>query len=237
MGASQEILHGKRIAHRAEEIWGWGTPAGQVRAKRRQDYLLRQGQAAQAARILEIGCGTGLFTEALRHSGAMVVGLDISWDLLHQACRNRDVRVFVGDAERLPFPDRTFDLVVGVSVLHHLNLRAAVPEIRRVLKPGGRIAFTEPNMMNPQILIQKNIPWVKRWLGDTPDETAFFRWWLARRMRDAGFTDVQVEPFDFLHPWTPRGLISAVAATGAVLESLPVLREFAGSLLIAGAAP
>jgi hypothetical protein len=41
------------------------------------------------------------------------------------------------------------------------------------LKSGGTIYFTEPNMLNPQIAIQKNVSWVKRKLGDSPDETAF----------------------------------------------------------------
>ena len=60
------------------------------------------------------------------------------------------------------------------------EIEEALRDIYRVLKPGGTIYFTEPNMLNPQIAMQKNIPWIKRKLGDSPDETAFFRWPLRR---------------------------------------------------------
>jgi SAM-dependent methyltransferase len=49
----------------------------------------------------------------------------------------------------LPFPDRTFDAVLGKQILHHLDLRVAVPEIARVLRPGGRAVFLEPLIHNP----------------------------------------------------------------------------------------
>jgi len=101
-----------------------------------------------------------------------------------------------------------------------------------VLRPNGTIFFTEPNMLNPQIAIQKNVPWVKRKLGDSPDETAFFRRPLRRLLEVTGFRDVRINSFDFLHPKTPTALISGVSAVGRFLESVPVLSEFAGSLYI-----
>ena len=67
------------------------------------------------------------------------------------------------------------DSVVGSSVLHHLEVDAALKEIWRVLKPGGLVFFTEPNMMNPQIAVQENVPAIKERLGDSsPDETRSF---------------------------------------------------------------
>jgi hypothetical protein len=87
-------------------------------------------------------------------------------------------------------------------------------------------------MLNPQIAIQKNVPWIKRKVGDSPDETAFFRRPLRRLLEGTGYRDVRVEPFDFLHPKTPASLISGVAMLGGFLENLPVVSEFAGSLYI-----
>ena len=87
-------------------------------------------------------------------------------------------------------------------------------------------------MLNPQILIQKNIPWIKERLGDSPDETAFVRWRLRALLLETGFVDVELVPFDWLHPFTPSGLISLVTWVGCRLEKTPILREFAGSLYI-----
>ena len=78
-----------------------------------------------------------------------------------------------------------------------------------------------------------------RWLFPyvSPDETALKRWTLKRDLESAGFTSVAITPFDWLHPSTPAPLISIVSATGAVLERLPLAREFAGSLLISAVRP
>ena len=58
-------------------------------------------------------------------------------------------------------------------------------------------------MLNPQIAIQKNIPWIKRKLGDTPDETAFFRGRSPVTQNGMDIVIFESSPFDFLHPKTP----------------------------------
>ena len=92
-------------------------------------------------------------------------------------------------------------------------------------------------MLNPQIAVQKNVRWIKEKLGDSPDETAFVRWRLAKMLREIGFVDIRVTPFDWLHPATPKALIPAVRGIGKVLEVLPGLREFSGSLHILATRP
>ena len=89
-------------------------------------------------------------------------------------------------------------------------------------------------MLNPQIAVQKNVPWVKRKLGDSPDETAFFRWRLRSLLERTGYRNIRIDPFDFLHPKTPVPLINRVNTFGRFLESVPVISEFAGSLYIRG---
>ena len=229
-----EIEHGRFLAqHGAEEIWNWESPAGKLRWARRVKMLsnhLRSGMT-----VLELGCGTGSFTRELARSGADVVAIDVSPELLEIAKANYsapNVQYQIQNAYELSYPDAAFDSVVGSSVLHHLEIGAALREIYRVLKPGGGISFTEPNMLNPQIAIQKNVPWVKRKLGDSPDETAFFRWPLRRFFKETGFRDVQIDPFDFLHPKTPFPLVNGLNAMGRLLENVPVVLEFAGSLYI-----
>ena len=60
-----------------------------------------------------------------------------------------DVPSFVSVMERTPFGDGTFDVVVGKSILHHVDVQAAMREVRRVLRPGGRALFIENQVTNP----------------------------------------------------------------------------------------
>jgi len=231
---AREIQHGRFLAeHKAREIWNWEGPAGQLRWARRVKMLsehLRLGMT-----VLELGCGTGHFTRELARSGADIVAVDVSPELLAMAREGYpapNVRYEVQNASALTYPNAVFDSVVGSSVLHHLEINEALHEIYRVLRVGGTIYFTEPNMLNPQIAIQKNVPWVKRKLGDSPDETAFFRWPLRRLLRETGFRDIRIDPFDFLHPKTPLPLVNGLNAIGRFLENVAVVSAFAGSLYV-----
>src|SRR6201987_2211436 len=231
---AKEIQHGRFLArHGAGEIWNWESPAGKLRWARRVNMLSKH--LAPGMRVLELGCGTGYFTRELARSEAEIVALDVSPELLEVAranCSAPNVRYEIQNAYNLSYSDAVFDSVVGSSVLHHLEIQDALREIYRVLKPGGRISFAEPNMLNPQIAIQKNVPWVKRKLGDSPDETAFFRWPLRRLLEVRGYRAVRIVAFDFLHPKTPVPLVDRLHSVGRFLERMPVISEFAGSLYI-----
>jgi len=239
--ADHEIEHGRFLAEAgAEDVWGWGTPAGQVRARRRADFIARGANLSAGMNVLEVGCGTGNFTELMAPSGASIIGVDISPELLVLAEKRKlpaDRIKFI--AARFEDCDLhgPFDAIVGSSVLHHLDYRVALKRIFEMLKPGGVLSFAEPNMLNPQIAIQKNIPAIKRRLGDSPDETAFVRFKLKRLLSEIGFVDIAIKPFDWLHPSTPRPLIGAISALGKVVEVIPGLREFSGSLYIRARKP
>lgn len=234
----REVEHGRRIAAHADDVWGWETAAGRRRRDRRVRMLAAAAALGPRATVLELGSGTGGFTAELAGQTGRLVGVEVSADLLAKARARGSSAVYVrAIAEQLPFRQRTFDAVVGSSVLHHVDVGAALLEIRRVLRRGGRIAFTEPNFLNPQIAIQKTVPPVKRWLGDSPDETAFVAWRISARLRRAGFTDVHAEPFDFVHPLLPAATVGLAERLGSVFERVPLLREIAGSLLITAMVP
>ena len=107
--------------------------------------LPRQG------RVLEIGCGTGGLLVASARSGLSIVGVDIASRWLVVARRRlTDQRLTVpllaAEAERLPWPDCSFDTIVADSVLEHLDDPArAFAEWRRVVRPGGRLIVWSPN--------------------------------------------------------------------------------------------
>jgi SAM-dependent methyltransferase len=231
---AEEVAHGRRLSSERPEIWFWSTPAGQRREERRTRMILEHGRFVANEKLLEIGCGVGNFTGQIHAAvGADIVAVDVSPDLLEEArARVPGVRFEVADVHRLAYADAAFDAVYGSSILHHLEIETALREILRVLRPGGRMVFAEPNMLNPQVFVIKNVPWVKRRMHETPHETAFVRWSLAGLLSRTGFVAVRVSPFDFLHPHVPRRLIGAVERLGRVLEWLPLVREVAGSCLI-----
>jgi len=231
---AQEIRHGRFLAQRgAGKIWNWESPAGKLRWARRVKML--SSHLTPGMTVLELGCGAGYFTQELVRSKADIVAIDVSPELLEIArssCSAPNVQYQLENASELTYGDAVFDSIVGSSILHHLEIEKALRDVYRVLRPAGTIFFTEPNMLNPQIAVQKNIPWIKRKLGDSPDETAFFRRPLRRLLEQTGFRDIRIDPFDFLHPKTPAPLINRVNQFGRFLEKMPVISEFAGSLYI-----
>ena len=140
----------------------WGIDFGelgrdQVLAKVRRALGREPGRFA---RSLEIGAGTGYFSLNLARSG--IIGeatcTDISEGMLTTLRENAerlglDVRTRRVDAERLPFPDDSFDLVLGHAVLHHIpDLRRAFAEFARVLAPGGTVVFAgEPSRVGDRL--------------------------------------------------------------------------------------
>ena len=235
-----ELDHGRTIAGRAAAVWGQDGLAGQERVRRRSGLLASSVNAGPGLRVLELGCGTGEYTARLVSAGAHLVALDLVGDLVRVAVERglaARAEFVLGDAEGLPFGDGEFDAVVGNAVLHHLRLAPALRELRRILKPGGRCAFTEPNMLNPQVAVQKNVPPVKRWLGDTPHETAFFAGQIRRAFEEEGLRVEAVRPFDFLHPGIPERVVPLVQRLEPRLERLPLVGSIAGSLLIVACRP
>lgn len=96
------------------------------------------------ARILDVGCGTGAMAKELQRYGE-VVACDLS-HLSLEYCKKRCLEELVcGDIACLPFQDQSFDLIVALDILEHVpDDKAAMRELRRVLKPNGRLVVTVP---------------------------------------------------------------------------------------------
>jgi len=240
---ARERAHFEAVAAaRGELYWAERTAAGRRRREIRSGLLAAAaGLAADGReRVLDVGCGTADYTRPFaRRTAATVVAVDVTPPLLSRARASvpANVGLAAADVEALPFPSAVFDAVVGNAVLHHLRLERAVPELARVLKPGGRFCFAEPNLLNPQVFLERKIPWLGRWLENSPGETAFTRWRLRRTLEELGLVEVTIRPFDFLYPLTPRPLIPAVERLGRALERTPLVAEIAGSLLIRARRP
>ncbi|MBL7205244.1 MAG: methyltransferase domain-containing protein [Desulfobacteraceae bacterium] len=233
--AKHEIEHGKMLAMGdTEAIWGWGTPAGQQRSKRRGALLSKAAGLGPGVRTLEVGCGTGMFTEMFTETGAEIVAMDISPALIEKAKTRKlppeQVQFLCQSFEDVELQG-SFDAVIGSSVLHHLEISPALAAIYSLLKPGGIMAFAEPNMLNPQVFAERTF--MRRFLYYvSPDEIAFMRCSFKRQLEQAGFDDIEITPFDWLHPAIPETFIDLMSAVGRLLEKIPIVRELSGSLII-----
>jgi SAM-dependent methyltransferase len=149
--------------------------------------------------VLDVGAGECLvtFNIAERGKAKCTVGLEL---ILHrmQAARQVDLpglQLVCGDCFNLPFGRKSFDVVIGNGVLHHLpDEGAAVGEIARVLRPGGVYFGREPNFRNP--LVKRRV------LGGhhTPNEHAVMPATIRHAFTTHGF-DVQIRPFWRRIPW------------------------------------
>jgi SAM-dependent methyltransferase len=106
--------------------------------------------------VLELGAGTGKLTRTLVELGHDVHATDPDEAMLDVLRRNLpDVRVGIGSAERIPAPDLTYDVVIAGQAFHWFDLEKALPEISRVLNPGGTLALA----WNQR---DESIPWVRK---------------------------------------------------------------------------
>ncbi len=218
------------------------SPALKVRTERRCQYILDKSNLKEGGRVLEIGCGTGEISALLASKGNVeVVGTDICKPFIEEARKqfkhpklSYDVFDFNSTNESEFSRIGKFDSIVGNGILHHLyyNLDASLQRFKQLCKPNGRIVFLEPNLLNPYCFLIFSFAPLRKRAKLEPDEMAFTRRFIAKKLKDNGFSDVVVEYRDFLLPNTPTSLINAVIATGDCLEKLPGPDRFAQSLFI-----
>lgn len=103
-------------------------------------WVIRGLMDGAAGTILDVGCGTGIISEVYPHLD--IVGIDISPGML----RHNKGKWIQGSAENIPLPDSSIDFIVCRSLLHHLpNPEKGLQEMKRLLKPGGKVVMWETN--------------------------------------------------------------------------------------------
>ena len=138
------------------------------------------GPSVEGKRILEVGCGPGVVSVALANSGAHVTAVDVSASGL-RVTRERAAHYGVADrvetvqsaAERLDFPDGSFDLFFAKSVVHHLIIDEVMPRVYRFLVPGGRGAMIEPQSNAVLDFAREHLPYPGK-VGDEHGTDEFF---------------------------------------------------------------
>jgi SAM-dependent methyltransferase len=184
--------------------------------------------------VLEYGCGKGSHAFDLAARGARVTGIDISPVAIDVSAtiaaeRGLTVEFTEMNAERLEFPTRSFDLICGASILHHLDLDTCGAQIARCLRPDGIAAFVEPLGHNPLINYYRNrTPQLR-----TPDEhplrmpdfDVFRRYFGAVDVDYYALTSLAAYPLRH-RPVFERVLAGFDAVDRVAFDKVPWLRRF-----------
>lgn len=176
-------------------------------------------------KALELGAGTGFFSLNLRQAGVLdeVHVTDLSPGMVEAAKANAEKLGFtvegrVADAERIPYEDNTFDIVVGHAVIHHIpDVEQALREVLRVLKPGGRFVIAgEPTRVGD---------WYARRLGRLTWKAATTltrmpplreKWARGKEQLDESSRAAALEAVVDLHTFDPGDLTRVALRAGAV---------------------
>ncbi len=133
-----------KAALRGEPSYVWR--AGQ---QRRLEMIAEWGGERLTGRILENGCGVGMYVQKLQAYGGQVYGLEYEFERAAEAHAYSNLIVNAA-GENLPYPANSFDLILSHEVIEHVaDDREAIQEMVRALKPGGRIALFCPNRGYP----------------------------------------------------------------------------------------
>ena len=182
-----------------------------------EDQIIPLAVAEQggAGRVLDLGCGDGQIARALASTGVSVVGVDPTTNQIDVAAERAGGPVFAqAGAAVLPFSDGAFDGVIACLVFEHIDdVDAAIGEVSRVLRPGGRFTF----LLNHPLLQTPGSGWIDDHMVDPPEQY----WRIGPYLVEAETVE-QVElgvHIRFLHRPLSRYL-NALAAVGLVLERM-----------------
>jgi SAM-dependent methyltransferase len=197
--------------------------------------LLDAVEARRGVQLLDVGTGPGVVAEQAAIRGCGVVGVDVSPQMLQLARANvPDAEFREGSAEALPAADAGFDAVVGNFIVLHLGYPERLAnESARVLRPGGRVAFTvwaegERNRVLsvfPEALARAEIP-APSDIPEGPLSVLFADHAKFRALLEvAGFIDVEIREHDWTHTVDPDAWWNAIVAstprTGALIARQP----------------
>ncbi len=193
---------------------------------------------ARGRHVLEAGCGTGLILQNVARVAARAVGVDLSPGMLEHA-RGRGLEVVEGSVTDLPFSDAEFDLSYSFKVLAHVqDIRRALHEMARVVRPGGHIVAEFYNPWSLRGL-------VKRWKPATPiassvtDEAVYTRYDTLDDIRGYLPPSVRLVDMRGIRVLTPFSAVHRLPALGPLIgrleeraARLPGLRRLGGFLVV-----
>jgi SAM-dependent methyltransferase len=244
---SREQAHYDRRAGDVDDPgYDWTSGSARMNPALRGPYQYLENVLARCCsgkRVLDFGCGHGIFSVQPARGGATVIGVDISARALafarRRAVRERVIRhaqFCLGDCERLPFPDRSFDVVMSCGTLSCLNFVQAVSEMARVLRPDGHAIVVDTLGHNPLMNLRRRwatwrghrTGWTSEHILKLPDLQVFGQ----------HFRRCEVRPFDLitlaLTPLSRRAtwLLDVASSVDRWLLERPALTKLAFKVVV-----
>jgi SAM-dependent methyltransferase len=189
--------------------------------------------------ILELGAGSGIWTEHLSEvlrGENPITGVVFNRQFLRESTRS-DVRFQYAEDLTRDLEPESFDYVIGTAILCHSGYEHTLRALYDLLKPGGQLLFFEANYWNPQVALKNAIPWLGRRTGNAPCQIGLRKYKLMKMASRHGFTEIDVIPYDIIHPRTPRSLVHGIQSVAFIAEHTPVFREMCGTLYIRARKP
>lgn len=209
----------------------------EVRMRRRTEYMISRMDLTSPKTILEIGCGTGEVCYWIAQKTKMsVLGTDLCVPFIEEAKQKLVLPNLKFEVLDFNKPEevkgRKFDYIIGNGILHHLyfHLDHALTTLFDLLNDRGKIIFLEPNIYNPYCAFIFNF--ARKWANLEPDEMAFSKTFIAKKLGPVGFKNIAVEYKDFLLPGVPEIMIQPSIVVGNVLEKIPLIRMISQSIFI-----
>jgi len=183
--------------------------------------------------ILDLGCGTGVFTHYLIRAFEKVIGLDVAYtNLIIAKELDKKSNYICGSGLNLPFKDYSFDAVLCARVLHHFpDITEPLKEIHRVLKKDGILFTMDPNDWNLVSSMHYRKRKFSRCNNYHRDHHALGYLYMKRKLRLEGFKVLRKHGLTFA-PSKANGIWRFAKILEPYLESLPLVNMFGGSLLM-----
>ena len=189
--------------------------------------------------ILEIGCSSGQWTKKISESNGHTNKIcaatfdKADYEQMLQDRVPENIEPVLLEAFPGTLAGRQFDYVVGWNLLTDGNCGLLLLEVKKLLKPGGRLLFFDANPWNPYYILRRFFSRAVSYVLKKREEgNSLNRIDLFTILSEVGYTGIKILPYDFVYPPIPRLLLWPLQNLSLIFENFPFVRNFAGALYI-----
>jgi len=232
------------VAKKYDKNYGYNLPFTKYKISKKIDKFISLIEKfsylkkADKLNLLEVGCGTGEYTwrVAKKLKTDRILGLDISKNVLDLAkikCNKyKNVSFTRQSIYKTTFKNNTFDVIYCFYTLHHVDNRKFFEEISRILKPGGLLFVCEPNILNPLVFLIKSNKFIKKIVGDSPNEWGVNPLIVNRYSSDLKMLDINYSEYIIPVLFLPDKFLKIIDKITNLVSHIPIFKMLGGSIQI-----